>query len=121
MNLGGSTWVLFPWLGSYAFLALERILKIKCARELGLSGLDSSRPYFMQFKMDADEDRFFEVLSERMEEDFDPIELVYPSEVPRFDKYDEVLPAELVRKGFAEGVLDIEGVRERVREWCAMR
>ena len=113
--------MLFPWLGSYAFLALERILKIKCARELGLSGLDSSRPYFMQYKMDADEDRFFEVLSERVEEDFDPIELVYPSEVPRFDKYDEVLPAELVRKGFAEGVLDIEGVRERVREWCAAR
>ena len=121
VNLGGSTWVLFPWLGSYAFLALERILKIKCARELGLSGLDSSRPYFMQFKMDADEDRFFEVLSEHVEEYFDPIELVYPSEVPRFDKYDEVLPAELVRKGFAEGVLDVEGVRERVREWCAAR
>ena len=30
-TLGGDTWVLFPWLGSYAFLALERMLKIKCA------------------------------------------------------------------------------------------
>ena len=39
------------------------------------------------------------------------------SEVPYFDKYDELLPKELVRKGFAEGVLDIEGMRERVREW----
>lgn len=51
INLGGDTWVLFPWLGSYAFLALERMLKIKCAAELGLRGLDPSRPYFMQFKM----------------------------------------------------------------------
>ncbi len=33
------------------------------------------------------------------------------------NKYDELLPKELVRKGFAEGVLDIEGMRERVREW----
>ncbi len=44
INLGGDTWALFPWLGSYAFLALERLLKIKCAKELGLKGLDPSRP-----------------------------------------------------------------------------
>ena len=36
INLGGDTWVLFPWLGSFAFLALERMLKIKCAAALGL-------------------------------------------------------------------------------------
>lgn len=99
INLGGDTWVLFPWLGSYAFLALERMLKIKCAAELGLRGLDPSRPYFMQFKMKADEKTFFEVLAAEAEKDFDPIELVYPGEVPYFDRYDEFVPEELVRKG----------------------
>ena len=117
INLGGDTWVLFPWLGSYAFLALERMLKIKCAAELGLRGLDPSRPYFMQFKMKADEETFFEVLSAEAEKDFDPIELVYPGEVPYFDRYDEYVPEELVRKGFAEGVLDIEGMKQRVLSW----
>ena len=117
INLGGDTWALFPWLGSYAFLALERLLKIKCAAELGLKGLDPARPYYMQFRMKADEETFFQVVAAEAEQDFDPIELVYPSEVPYFDKYDELLPKELVRKGFAEGVLDIEGMRERVREW----
>lgn len=121
INLGGDTWVLFPWLGSYAFLALERLLKIKCAGEIGLRGLDPSRPYFIQFRMRADEDTFWSVLQAEAEKDFDPLDLVYPGEVPYFDKYDELLPAELVRKGFAEGVLDIEGMRERVREWCAAR
>lgn len=121
INLGGDTWVLFPWLGSYAFLALERLLKIKCAGELGLKGLDPARPYYIQFRMRADEDTFWSVLAAEAEADFDPIELVYPSEVPYFNKYDELLPAELVRKGFAEGVLDIEGMRARVREWCAER
>ena len=111
--------MLFPWLGSYAFLALERLLKIKCAGELGLKGLDPARPYYMQFRMRADEDTFWSVLAAEAEADFDPIELVYPSEVPYFNKYDELLPAELVRKGFAEGVLDIAGMRERVREWMA--
>ena len=117
VNLGGDTWVLFPWLGSYAFLALERMLKIKCAGELGLKGLDPSRPYFMQFKMKADEETFYEVLANEAEKEFDPIELVYPGEVPYFDRYDEFVPEELVRKGFAEGVLDIEGMRRRVTEW----
>ena len=109
--------MLFPWLGSYAFLALERMLKIKCAAELGLRGLDPSRPYFMQFKMKADEETFFEVLAAEAEKDFDPIELVYPGEVPYFDRYDEYVPEELVRKGFAEGVLDIEGMKQRVLGW----
>ncbi len=118
INLGGETWALFPWLGSYAFLALERLLKIKCADELGLKGLDPARPYYMQFKMKADEETFFQVVADEAERDFDPIELVYPNEVPYFDKYDELLPKELVRKGFAEGVLDIEGMRARVREWA---
>lgn len=117
INLGGDTWALFPWLGSYAFLALERLLKIKCAAELGLKGLDPSRPYFMQFRMKADSQTFFEVVAAEAEDQFDPIDLVYPGEVPYFDKYDEFLPQELVRKGFAEGVLDIEGMRERVVGW----
>ncbi len=117
INLGGDTWALFPWLGSYAFLALERMLKIKCAGELGLKGLDPSRPYFMQFKMRADEETFYEVLADEAEKEFDPIELVYPGEVPYFDRYDEFVPEELVRKGFAEGVLDIEGMRRRVIGW----
>lgn len=117
INLGGDTWALFPWLGSYAFLALERLLKIKCADELGFKGLDPSRPYFMQFRMKADEETFYQVVAAEAEADFAPIDLVYPGEVPYFDKYDEMLPAELVRKGFAEGVLDIEGMRERVTGW----
>lgn len=117
INLGGDTWALFPWLGSYAFLALERLLKIKCAAELELKGLGPSRPYFMQFRMKADPQTFFEVVAAEAEDQFDPIDLVYPGEVPYFDKYDEFLPQELVRKGFAEGVLDIEGMRERVVGW----
>lgn len=117
INLGGDTWALFPWLGSYAFLALERLLKIKCAKELGLKGLDPSRPYFLQFRMDADEETFYEVCAEAAQSDFDPIELVYPGEVPYFNKYDQFLPESLVRKGFAEGVLDIEGMRRRVASW----
>lgn len=117
INLGGSEWALFPWLGTYAFFALERFLKIKCAARLELRGLDSSRPFFMQFKMNASAESFFEILKEEAEKEFDPLELVYPNEVPVFEKYDDHVPAELVKKGFAYGILDIEGMKKRIAEW----
>ena len=110
-------WALFPWVGSYAFLALERFLKLRCARRLGLKGLQSSRPYCMQFTMQVSEDAFYAIVREEAEKDFAPLELVYPKEVPVFEKYDEYVPEELVRKGFACGVLDIEGMKQRVRSW----
>lgn len=115
--LGGEMWCLFPWLGTYAFLALERFLKLKCASRLGLSALDSSRPYFLQFKMRENAEEFFRVLSEIAGEPLDPMELLYPGEIPLFDKYDEFLPAELVRKGFAHGILGIEKMKQRIRAW----
>lgn len=47
----------------------------------------------------------------------DALELVYPNEVPVFEKYDEYVPEELVRKGFAHGVLDMNGMKKRVLSW----
>ena len=117
INLGGDMWCLFPWLGSYAFLAMERFIKIKCAAKLGIKGVDSSRPYFIQFTMKASRDDFFRTLAEEAEKPFDPMELVYPKEIPLFEKYDDFLPAELVKKGFAYGILSMTEMKERINDW----
>ena len=117
IHLGGDMWALFPWLGTYAFLAMERFIRRKCAPELGLKKLEPGRPYFIQLTMKADKDRFIQVLKEKIQEPLDPLELVYPGEVPVFEKYDEFVPDELVRKGFAHGVLDIEGMKRRIESW----
>ena len=117
VHLGGNMWALFPWLGSYAFLALERFLKLRCAGRLGLKGLNPSRPYCMQFTMKVSGEEFYRIVAEEAARDIDPLELVYPKEVPVFEKYDEYVPGELIRKGFAYGVLDIDGMRARVMSW----
>jgi len=117
INLGGNMWCLLPWVGTYTFLTMERFLKIKCADRLGLRNLDSARPFFIQFTMKADESAFFRVLAEEIRKPIGPMELVYPKELPLFDKYDEYLPEELVKKGFALGVLDVDGLREKVLSW----
>ena len=117
VHLGGKMWALFPWVGTYAFLAMERFLKLRCGKRLGLRGLQSSRPYYMQFTMQADETAFYGIVCEEAEKDFDALELVYEKEVPVFEKYDEYVPEELVRKGFAYGILDVEGMKQRVLSW----
>ena len=114
INLGGDMWALFPWIGTYAFFALERFLNVRCKERLHIKGLDACRPYFIQFTMKADREEFLRVLREEAARPIDPMELVYPKEIPLFEKYDEYLPAELVRKGFAYGVLDIDGMLSAV-------
>ena len=45
------------------------------------------------------------------------MDLVYKGEVPIFEKYDEFLPEELVKKGFAYGILGINEMKNRIKEW----
>lgn len=125
VNLGGNAWCLLPWLGTYAFLALERIIKIKVGPLLGLKGIEASRPYFIQFKMPGSAEKLMLELA-RVADAYeagrlDPLELLYPQEIPLFEKYDGLLPAELVRRGFAYGVLDVAGACARIRSWDAAR
>ena len=116
-HLGGNMWALFPWLGTYAFLALKRLLLLRCAPVLGLKGMEACSPYYMTFRMEADAATFYRAVATAARDLGDPLTLMYPDEVPDFNKYDRFLPPQLVRKGFACGVLDIDGMRARVREW----
>ena len=79
------------------------VLKIRCQKRLGLKGLSPSRPYYLQFTMKVREEEFYRITAEEAKKEFDPLELVYPKEVPVFEKYDEYVPQELIRKGFALG------------------
>lgn len=118
VQLGGGMWCLFPWLGTYPFMALERLLKIHAAKPLGISNFDSSRPWFIVFRMKASEADFFRIAADAAAAIKDPMTLLYPGEVPVFEKYDEFVPAELVRKGFAYGILGLEEMRARVLSWA---
>ena len=91
-------------------------MRLKCAKRLKLRGFNAARPFFMQFSMEATEEEFYQVLREEAAKDFSPEELLFPKEVPVFDKYDEYLPEALVRRGFACGVLDVEGMKARIRQ-----
>lgn len=117
INAGGDMYCLLPWLGTYNFMTLERIIRIKCAKQLGLKNMETAKPYYMQFTMQAGEEEFFQVLAQELASVKDPLELTHPGELPLFNKYDEFLPRELVIKGFAESVLHLSGLRREAADW----
>ena len=67
--------------------------------------------------MKATEEEFFKVLAETAKQPIEPLKLVYPGEVPLFEKYDEFVPPELIKKGFAYGILGIDEMKERILGW----
>ena len=100
--LGGRSWCYFPWLGTLSFRTMRRFLK-KHADELGISDVESEGCCYITFKAAPDHgeriERMIEDIIER--EGLDTRELVSPSECPVFSKYDEYIPAELLREAYA--------------------
>lgn len=117
VSLGGDSWCVFPWLGTYSFMTLERVLKIRLGAQAGIKSVESSKPYFIMFKCKKTLNEIFFMLREALREDFPPEALIYPKEEPVFDKFDEFIPNNLICKHFANDVLNLDETRERVLNW----
>lgn len=112
--LGGQSYVLFPWLGTRSFRTLRRFLQ-KNASRLGISDIQSEGCCYIKFKgKDINRDTFVGKISGILaEEGLDTYELVGDGECPIFDKYDEFIPAELLRRAYAKDRLFADEVLER--------
>ncbi len=98
--LGGSTWCIFPWLGTRSFAALRRFL-VKHAARLGIAGIEYESCAYITFRMEGDKNSFLRTLAALAKEGIDCEELVAPSELPLLDKYDAYIPGPLLRRAFA--------------------
>ena len=123
VSLSDSNYCLFPWLGTRAFRTLKRYLALHAA-ELGISNLESEGCCYMTFRLSYDKkDSFLSTLCRRMGEvAIEPIDLVGKSEAPVFDKYDDFIPAALLRESYAADRLAPDEVKEiflpdALRQW----
>ena len=100
--IGGSSYVLFPWLGTRAFRTIRRYLA-KNAGQFGISDVASEGCCFITFKAkDGAGEKLESALIDKLRTDgIDPLSLVGDGECPVFEKYDDCLPAELLRRAFA--------------------
>ena len=114
LPLGGYTWVLFPWLGTRSFRTLRRYL-VRNAGRFKLTGMEFEGCYYMTFKLEGGrgDDLMREIMQKIAEEGIDLDSLISPTEAPVFDKYDEYIPSELLRKAYREDKLRADEIEER--------
>ncbi len=117
VSLGGYIWCLFPWLGTRSFRTLRKFIA-RNASLCKVSNLEFEGCYYMTFRMERGND--YDLLSHLAGiADTDGIDcnaLVQSGEVPIFEKYDEHVPAELLRKAYAVDRLRADEAEERLRE-----
>lgn len=114
---GGDSMFILPWAGSRQFRTLERMLKNNLRDRMGLRSIVPMEPYYMVVAGRADAET---LEREIMAESFDiqdPIALLKPDEAPYLGKYDEFIPHDLLRKAFSLDGLDVDGLREILKNW----
>ena len=117
ISLGGYTWCLFPWLGTRSFRTLRKFIA-RNASLCKISNLEFEGCYYMTFRMERGND--YDLLTHLCGiVDTDGIDceaLVQSGEVPLFEKYDEHVPADLLRRAFAADRLRADEAEARLRE-----
>jgi ATP-dependent Lhr-like helicase len=119
IHLGGYTWCLFPWLGTTSFRTMRKFLLSECGRSFRISGLEYEGCYYMTFRMESgNESALLSALADAVQtRGIDRFRLVSSGELPMFEKYDEYVPAELLRKAYATDKLCVEEAEQRILEF----
>ena len=114
VSLGGQSYVLFPWLGTVSFRTLRRLLKTYAA-ELGISDIESQGCCYITFKAKQGAAEHIEaaICDILWNLGGDTENLVSASECPVFDKYDEFIPPELLRRAYAADRLQLHELQAR--------
>lgn len=117
VHLGGYSWCLFPWLGTRSFRTLRKFIQ-RNSKDNNISGIEFEGCYYITFKMEKVTDlNFITHLLNRVERDgIDRYALVENGEIPVFEKYDNYVPYDLLRKAYAADKLRSDEAEEQVRK-----
>jgi len=120
ISLGGYSWCVFPWLGTRSFRTFKKFIQ-KYSLQLGISSIEFEGCYYLKFKMEGCNDyQLISKLNDIVKLDgIDCHSLVATGEIPVFDKYDEYIPTELLRKAYAEDRLRVDEVILRLKQMLA--
>jgi ATP-dependent Lhr-like helicase len=117
IHIGGSSWCLFPWLGTRAFRTVRRYLAAH-AGQYGLSDLSSEGCCYMTFKLkdSRGEQLLSHIASDIRSGGIDAAALVGEGECPVFEKYDDRIPSHLLREAYAVDRLSPQEMKWRFFE-----
>ena len=117
--LDGNTCCIFPWSGTVAYRTLERLLNFFC-RDLDIKSISGVRPYFLTVQLGKSQLKLHEKIVFLCKH-ITAHDLVSPEEALKLQKYDQFVPAELLRKAFALDYLDVEELEKVVSDWVDLK
>lgn len=116
VHLGGFSWCVFPWLGTRSFRTLRAIIKQNAA-SLGISNIEYEGCYYIKFRMEKGNGvALAKMLCEKTSGGIDREKLTEGTTLTVFDKYDDFIPAELLRKSYAIDRMEDSKTFERINE-----
>ena len=117
VHLGGFSWCLFPWLGTRSFRVMRKLIA-RMGQALGIMGVEYEGCYYITFKMSRGND--YELISALAEQvargEVQGEALVSGKEIPVFEKYDDYVPADLLRQAYAVDKLNVAEASRRILE-----
>jgi len=118
--LGGYTWCFFPWLGTRSFRTLRKFMSL-IGGSFKVSNLEFDGCYYMTFRMERDTDyAFIKAMCDQIKrQGIDLNKLIGPNESPVFEKYDEFVPAELLRHAYVADRLRTDEIYTRMPQILA--
>jgi ATP-dependent helicase Lhr and Lhr-like helicase len=111
-SLSDTRHCILPWLGTISFRTLTRFLEIANRQALPMSGFSGLPPYYLVISTSepvsasAIESAIFAAIQAK----FDPEDLVKTNEAPALEKYDEYVPASLLRQAFVADRINVENM-----------
>lgn len=116
IHLGGYSWCLFPWLGTRSFRTLRKFIQ-KNSKECNINGIEFEGCYYITFKMEKNSaiELIASLLNKIEENGIDRLSLVENSEIPIFEKYDNYIPTDMLRKAYATDRLRSDEAENKIR------
>ena len=116
VSLGGMTYCMFPWLGTRSFRTLRKVMS-KNADALKISNIEYEGCCYITFRYEgSDTEALCRTLNRICRDGIDTETLVSKNESPIFEKYDDHIPGELLRRAYAADRLRTDEMIPRVLE-----
>lgn len=115
--LGGFSWCVFPWLGTRSFRTIRKEIQA-VSKEFGINGVEYEGCYYITFRMShgTGEELIARLADAARSGSVRADDLVAGGEIPTFEKYDDRIPDELLRRAYAVDHLNTVEAGERILE-----
>ncbi len=113
-SISENSYVLFPWIGTKAFQALKRIIKIQ-GSSFGIVDVQSAGCYYITFRCEKVKDEILRFLQSLGEKQINEESLITGGELLASDKYDYCLPVEMTNKAYMRNRLSLKEALSRLK------